>query len=849
MIQKGFSIATLGATLALEPTSERYAGRAIYVFNSLARHWKEPIRDAARGMLDALDRARQSGDFEYIALGRTGFCLASYIAGEALDKLIEEMTEAIREIRRLQQDPYLQTAEMHHQAVLNLMDAAAINPSILKGEYYDEDERIAQYHESNDVDSLFHVYSLKVCLHYLFGDYTQALVFADKARPHVDAALGAMQVPVFHFYEALTALSLYPSVPRSQRSRLMRIVRANRRKFRKWAHHSPMNYLHKYYLIEAERFRLAGRHTEAMEYYIKSIEAAQAGEFIQEEGLAHELFGQFLIHTGDRRRAERSIKQARSCYDQWGARAKVMDLERRYAHILGPAHHRYGSDTPGGPESRAQDYMGYMIAPEEEALAKALQAISGEIVVENLIRRLMRVVMEVGGAERGFLLLESGGELYVEAEVGPGQDDTAVLKSLPVQEVTSIPAQVINYVSRTMELITLEGTSKDALFLHDSRGDVSIPKSVLCAPLIHQGRLVGLLYLDNSLTAGAFSSDRTTVLRFLCSQAATLIENARMVKQLEEHSRHLEKKVRERTRDYEIAVESLKKEIREKELAQRSVERALAVAAQLRTEAEAASAAKTEFLTNMSHELRTPLNAIIGFSELLEDQVPGRLNEKQLHYVRHVFNSGHHLLQLINDILDLAKVEAGKMDLELSPVRFDHLLNNCTLMIERKAFKHGLTLGLQISDELEGAQIQADEVKLKQVVVNLLSNAVKFTPDGGRVDLIAKKNEGVIVIKVSDTGIGIKPEDRERIFEAFEQVESTHRRRFEGTGLGLALTRRLVELLGGTIGVESQGDQKGSTFTVTIPFVPVEVETKVRDDGAGDEPDTGDKPNASAMER
>jgi signal transduction histidine kinase len=170
-------------------------------------------------------------------------------------------------------------------------------------------------------------------------------------------------------------------------------------------------------------------------------------------------------------------------------------------------------------------------------------------------------------------------------------------------------------------------------------------------------------------------------------------------------------------------------------------------------------------------------------------------------------------------------------------------------MIERKAFKHGLTLGLQISDELEGAQIQADEVKLKQVVVNLLSNAVKFTPDGGRVDLIAKKNEGVIVIKVSDTGIGIKPEDRERIFEAFEQVESTHRRRFEGTGLGLALTRRLVELLGGTIGVESQGDQKGSTFTVTIPFVPVEVETKVRDDGAGDEPDTGDKPNASAMER
>ncbi|MFH1112287.1 MAG: AAA family ATPase [Pseudomonadota bacterium] len=824
MIQKGYRLGTLGVTLALEPGNERYAGRTIYVFNSLVRHWKDHIREASRGMLEALDRARQSGDFEYVALGLNGYGLASYIAGEALDKLVEEMSEGIREIRRLQQDPHLQAVEMHYQAALNLMDVGSANPAVLKGNSYDEDERIALYLESNDLDSLFHVYSLKMCLNYLFGDCPQALVYADKARPHVDAALGAMQVPVFYFYEALTALGMFGHAARLRRPVLMKIVRANRRKLRKWARHAPMNYLHKYYLVEAERLRVLGRHSEAVKHYDAAVESAGANQYVQEEGLAHELLGRFMLHSGDRDKAEEHIRRAISCYAGWGAQAKVADVERRYARLLGPERDDSRAIRADISQPLASEYKGALIGPEEEALAKALQAVSGEIVLENLIHKLMRVVTEVGGAQKGLLVLESRGELFVEAEVGPGRDDIVVLKSLPVQEISAGPAQVINYVSRTMELITLDDTSKDDLFRLDFKWDGTVPKSILCAPLIHQGRLVGLLYLENRLTAGAFSSDRTTVLRFLCSQAAVLIENARMYVQLEDHSRHLEQKVRERTEEYERAVTSLKKEVREKEQVQGSLERALSAAAILRNEAEAASAAKTDFLTNMSHELRTPLNAIIGFSELLEDQIPGRLNEKQLKYVRHVFNSGHHLLQLINDILDLAKVEAGKMELRPASVDLGQLLNNTSLMMRQKAFKHGLKLGVHVSDDLEGHRIQADDVKLKQIVFNLLSNAVKFTPDGGRIDLSAKREGVMVVIGVTDTGIGIRPEDQGRIFDAFEQVDSTHRRRFEGTGLGLALTRRLAELHGGTIGVESQGEHKGSTFTVSIPYVPAESE-------------------------
>ncbi|MDQ7785348.1 MAG: AAA family ATPase [Desulfomonilaceae bacterium] len=817
-IERGYRYGKLA--LSLTSDADECRPRTIYVFNSLVRHWKEPVSETSKGMLDAYDRALEIGDLEFAALAATGYCVSCFVAGMELPALDEEMGRFSVEIKRFRQEPYLRPLEMHRQAVQNLMGLYSDNPRVLAGQCYDEQEAIALYLATNDRHCLFHVYYLKLLLSYFFHEYGDALMYASRAAQYLSNAIASRQVPVFHFYEALAALGRYNHAGKVERRALMKMVRKNLSKLKKWSRHAPMNYLHKYYLVEAERCRVVGRHAEAMEYYEKSIAAARAHEYVQEEGLAHELFGRFLLHTGDRSRAEKSIKEAISCYDKWGAQAKVADLDRRYGHLVGPAYDRRRPSTPDVPDSHAPEYVGPTIGPDEEALAKALQAISGEIVLANLIHKLMRVVMEVGGAEKGFLLLESEGELFVEAEVGAGRDDTAVLKSLPVREVSAIPAQVINYVSRTMELLTLDGASKDALFLLDPHSDVPMPKSVLCAPLIHQGRLVGLLYLENRLTAGAFSPDRTTVLRFLCSQAATLIENARMVEQLEGHSRHLETKVRERTREYEIALESLKKEVREKELAQRSLERALAVAAKLRTEAEAASAAKTEFLTNMSHELRTPLNAIIGFSELLEDQVPGPLNEKQVNYVRHVFNSGHHLLQLINDILDLAKVEAGRMDLMLAAVRLDHLLGNCLLMIKQKAFKHGLKLVLHISDDLEGVEVQADDVKLKQIVVNLLSNAAKFTPEGGCIELAAKREQGAIVIRVSDTGIGVKPEDRERIFEAFEQAESTHRRRFEGTGLGLALTRRLVELHGGTIGVESQGENKGSTFTVTFPFIP-----------------------------
>ncbi len=281
---------------------------------------------------------------------------------------------------------------------------------------------------------------------------------------------------------------------------------------------------------------------------------------------------------------------------------------------------------------------------------------------------------------------------------------------------------------------------------------------------------------------GAGSLDQRIEVRTGDELEALADQFNRMAADLKESYSGLERKVEERTRDLEIA-----------------------------------NRHKSEFLANMSHELRTPLNAVIGFSEVLQERMFGELNEKQMEYVRDIHSSGKHLLSLINDILDLSKVEAGRMELELTRFDLPTALGNALTLVKERAGRHGVTLALEVDQRLNS--FVGDERKFKQILLNLLSNAVKFTPGGGRIGVKAVPIEGAVAISVADTGVGIAPGDQQVIFEEFRQVGADYAHKTEGTGLGLALTKKFVELHGGSIRVESAVG-RGATFTFTLPERP-----------------------------
>jgi two-component system CheB/CheR fusion protein len=255
--------------------------------------------------------------------------------------------------------------------------------------------------------------------------------------------------------------------------------------------------------------------------------------------------------------------------------------------------------------------------------------------------------------------------------------------------------------------------------------------------------------------------------------------------------------------------------------ARRDIEKGLKIShdelQELAAKLKRTSQVKSDFLANMSHELRTPLNSVIGFSEVLFDETFGPINEKQKKYVNNILSSGKHLLALINQILDMAKVESGMMKLTLSSVPTKSVLHDISLLVEDMIIKKKLQLSLNIAEDLPN--IEADELKVKEILYNLLSNAIKFTAEGGQIGMQAKKDGSEIQIAVWDTGEGIASENMDKIFEGFFRVDSRYSRTTEGTGLGLSLSRRLVELHGGTLSVESEGLGKGTTVRFALPVL------------------------------
>jgi GAF domain-containing protein len=401
------------------------------------------------------------------------------------------------------------------------------------------------------------------------------------------------------------------------------------------------------------------------------------------------------------------------------------------------------------------------------ALGDVGRAVSSSLDLETVLTTIVSRAVDLSGLDGGVVSeYDEAAEEFVQRAVAETRGVLAqALRGVRYQKgegaigrtaITREPVQVPD--------ITVPGA-------YDSRVRENLIESgiraVLAVPMIHQDRLIGCLGVTRK-RPGEFPAETIDLLRTFATQSALAIQNARLFREIEDKSRQL----------------------------------------------EVASQHKSEFLANMSHELRTPLNAIIGFSEVLSERMFGDLNEKQEEYLKDIYASGTHLLSLINDILDLSKIEAGRMELELTDFDLPQAIDNALTLVRERAGRRGIALHQSVDEHL--GEIKGDERKVKQVLLNLLSNALKFTPEGGRVEVLARVIDGMAEISVTDTGMGIAAKDQEAVFEEFRQV-GTADKKAEGTGLGLTLCRKFVELHGGRIWVKSEVGV-GSTFTFSLPL-------------------------------
>jgi GAF domain-containing protein len=415
-------------------------------------------------------------------------------------------------------------------------------------------------------------------------------------------------------------------------------------------------------------------------------------------------------------------------------------------------------------EARTQDLT--RSVGELRALGEVGQAISSTLDLRTVLQTIVARATELAGADAGVIYeYDQQGEIFtpraterLEAEI------VETLIAVPVRKGEGVTGRLADAHEPIQLSDILEAPQESRV--RDTLGRAGY-RALLAVPLVRDDHLLGGLTVFRK-TPGEFSLEVIELLRTFATQSALAIQNARLFQEIADKGRQL----------------------------------------------EAASQHKSEFLANMSHELRTPLNAVIGFSEVLSERMFGELNEKQEEYLKDIHASGQHLLSLINDILDLSKIEAGRMELELTDFDLPTAIDNALTLVRERAGRRGIAVHQAVAEGV--GEIRGDERKVRQVALNLLSNAIKFTPEGGRIEVRVKQVNGSVEIAVSDTGVGIAPEDQEAIFEEFRQV-GTADKKIEGTGLGLALSRKFIELHGGRIWVQSQVGM-GSTFTFTIPM-------------------------------
>ncbi|BAY77453.1 multi-sensor signal transduction multi-kinase [Nostoc linckia NIES-25] len=842
-IDSGYQFGQLALTLVSKLNAQEIKAKTIFIVNLFIRPCKEHLKEILESFMSAYSSGMETGDLEYAGYILLQYSSFSYFSGKELTGLEKEIAINRNATYKIKQETALNYIEIYRQTILNLLGRSE-NPCLLKGEACDEQIKLPLYEQAKDTAGVGYIYWNKFLLSYWFENYSEAIENSLVLQKYLHGLTGMPVIPIFHFYDSLAWLAVYPDSQELEQNAILDRVQANQEKMQKWAHHAPMNHLHKFYLVEAERHRILGEKLMAIEIYDKAIALAKENEYINEEALAHELAAKFYLSWGKQSIAKTYMTDAYYAYMRWGAIAKVKHLESKYPQLIVRGANtekltnkhlelsQTSSTTTGG--SHLLDLM---------AVMKASQVLSGEMVLGNLLEKLMKNVIENAGAVQGFLITKHENRWMLEAAgIVKEKDVNVVVNSQFIENSPLLPIALFNYVERTKENLILDDAIKDPRFAADAYIATHQSKSILCLPLIHSGKFTSILYLENNLITGAFIPEGVKVLSLLTAQISIAIDNARLYTNLQAYSQELEVK--------NAALQASETREREKALElEQYLDKLQKTQAQLVQTEKMSSLG--QLVAGIAHEINNPVNFIFGNLNHANEYTQDVLRLLELYQKHYPLPNPEiqeeaqaidleFLLEDLPKLLSSMRVGADRIrkivaslrtfsrmdEAERKAVNIHDGIDSTLMILQHRLKTKSEYPAIEITKDYGNLpEIECYAGELNQVFMNVLSNAIDAleeslvkNPEKMANPSISIHTEQVdahqVEIRIADNGLGMPESVRRRLFDPFFTTKPVGK----GTGMGLSISYQIItEKHGGLLYCQSEPNQ-GAEFIIRIPL-------------------------------